>query len=677
MIGFPPDSAAAALRAAVSLWRHATALQDSVQSPHRSLVDSVVVHSPLPDPIVPIVQWIFQKPGWLMLSGIILGTVIAVTFVIVLWRRRGAIGHWLVTRDRGVKLALGGVLLVLLGLIGAAGYKTYHFAMHDNRFCQGCHIFVPSGQIVERPDTGTYLLVNALEGKHDTLSCHACHPFELKAQTMELVAWMTNRPEVVPPHAKVPRHICEQCHVQGEAKDKWQRIATTAGHRTHLESDSLKGKVECLSCHALSAHRFPPTDSTCANQQGCHLTQDVAVKLGKMRGQADMHCNACHQFTADVPLLATRDSAAGTLTPATRQCASCHAMKAKLAAIGFDPAKDPHGGTCGMCHNPHTNIQPKDAIKSCASAQCHATWRDVAFHSGAVHRRVAQNCTLCHAAHAARVDASDCTGCHNTIRQRAPREAPGLKPKVPPTPFDTTKALQRSSVAPPLLERLGQGDTPPDEALPAALLHRAPADSFSHARHKKLGCITCHDIASKTNRLTFRPPRGCQICHHQAPSKSNCATCHTETEIRERTPQETVTVRVSAPNAPTRSRSVAFAHAAHTSVRCQQCHSTAVTLAPPATVSSCRDCHGDHHARGVACADCHRSEAAWKGHVRESHVRCTACHAESTVARLEPTRSFCLACHEPKADHYAKRECTECHLLSTPDAFRPLLTATK
>ena len=523
MIGFPPDSAAAALRAAVSLWRHATALQDSVQSPHRSLVDSVVVHSPLPDPIVPIVQWIFQKPGWLMLSGIILGTVIAVTFVIVLWRRRGAIGHWLVTRDRGVKLALGGVLLVLLGLIGAAGYKTYHFAMHDNRFCQGCHIFVPSGQIVERPDTGTYLLVNALEGKHDTLSCHACHPFELKAQTMELVAWMTNRPEVVPPHAKVPRHICEQCHVQGEAKDKWQRIATTAGHRTHLESDSLKGKVECLSCHALSAHRFPPTDSTCANQQGCHLTQDVAVKLGKMRGQADMHCNACHQFTADVPLLATRDSAAGTLTPATRQCASCHAMKAKLAAIGFDPAKDPHGGTCGMCHNPHTNIQPKDAIKSCASAQCHATWRDVAFHSGAVHRRVAQNCTLCHAAHAARVDASDCTGCHNTIRQRAPREAPGLKPKVPPTPFDTTKALQRSSVAPPLLERLGQGDTPPDEALPAALLHRAPADSFSHARHKKLGCITCHDIASKTNRLTFRPPRGCQICHHQAPSKSNCA----------------------------------------------------------------------------------------------------------------------------------------------------------
>src|SRR5262245_66372543 len=107
MIGFPPDSAAAAFRAAAALWRQATALQDSVQSPHRSLVDSVVVHSPLPDPIVPIIQWIFQKPGWLMLGGIILGTIVAATLAIVLWRRRRAIGHWLVTGQLGVMRRLG------------------------------------------------------------------------------------------------------------------------------------------------------------------------------------------------------------------------------------------------------------------------------------------------------------------------------------------------------------------------------------------------------------------------------------------------------------------------------------------------------------------------------------------------------------------------------------------
>ena len=73
----------------------------------------------------------------------------------------------------------------------------------------------------------TYLVVNALEGKHDTLSCHSCHPFVLKTQTQELIAWMTARPDKVPPHGKVPRKICEQCHVQGEAKKYWQRIATT------------------------------------------------------------------------------------------------------------------------------------------------------------------------------------------------------------------------------------------------------------------------------------------------------------------------------------------------------------------------------------------------------------------------------------------------------------------
>ena len=40
-------------------------------------LDSVVVRSPLPDPLVPIVQWIFQKPGWLMAGGIVVGALAA------------------------------------------------------------------------------------------------------------------------------------------------------------------------------------------------------------------------------------------------------------------------------------------------------------------------------------------------------------------------------------------------------------------------------------------------------------------------------------------------------------------------------------------------------------------------------------------------------------------------
>ena len=199
--------------------------------------------------------------------------------------------------------------------------------MHDNDFCRGCHIFVPSGQLFVRPDTGTYLLVNKLEGPHDSLSCHACHPFELKAQTKELYYWIMARPDKIPPHAKVPRAICEQCHVQGEAKKTWQRVASTAGHRIHLESDSAPLKnVQCLTCHARSAHRFQPADTTCA-QKGCHLTDDVKIRLGRMAArfhdrpikplpnEEQLYCNSCHQFTAEAQLVSL-DSASRTLQPA-------------------------------------------------------------------------------------------------------------------------------------------------------------------------------------------------------------------------------------------------------------------------------------------------------------------------------------------------------------------------
>ena len=124
-----------------------------------------------------------------------------------------------------------------------------------------------------------------------------------------------------------------------------------------------------------------------------------------------------HRFTAEVPVLATRDSAQGALTPGERQCFSCHEMRSRLEGMNADPGRDPHNGTCGMCHNPHTDVKPSDALKSCTDAQCHADWRDVAFHVGKAHRKVAERCRTCHEPHSARVDASDCTGCHTAVRK--------------------------------------------------------------------------------------------------------------------------------------------------------------------------------------------------------------------------------------------------------------------
>jgi hypothetical protein len=683
------------------------AAQQDTLSEH--FVDSVVVKSPLPDPLVPVVQWIFQKPGWLMISGIVLAAIVALAIFGLLWRRRGGIRHWLVTRHRGVALTLAGIAVAVVLVGVGTGVKTYNYMMHDNDFCRGCHIFVPPGQLFVRPDTGTYLLVNAHKGKHDTLTCHSCHPFEIKAQTKELYYWMVARPDRIPPHAKVPREVCEQCHVTGPAKDTWKRVNTTAGHRAHLQSDSASLKdIACLTCHARTAHRFQPADSTCA-QQGCHFTDSIRIRLGRMSArfgpgqplpnEEQLYCNSCHQFTADAQFVAP-DSALGLLRPASRQCFGCHEMRTLL--VTFDPAREPHGGSCGMCHNPHTDVKPENALKSCTDAQCHADWRDVEFHNGPSHRKGVERCETCHESHSARVDASNCVGCHRWVRYESKRRL------RPPLPFDTTEALRETSsrelprgalrfmpagwygVAPPeysLAEhvppeygqptygRLEHGPPkfghlehgPPEYASPerGTDISAFPSDSFSHKPHSRLACLTCHNLGSKGGRLTFEVPRGCDICHHQRPAQSDCASCHQDDELASTVP---VQVAVAVPKQDRRRRTVQFEHEKHDTLACTSCHVVPVSLAPVDSVRTCAGCHTEHHAQSRECAACHRTAAIVEAHKRpvDAHGRCDACHTPGTVAQLSPTRSFCLACHSPQQDHYAPRECSACHFQRSP-----------
>ena len=658
---------AAAFMAAAPVGTQDTA---TLRVPGHAVLDSTVDQTLLPDTITPIVQWIFQKPPWVMWTGAIVAAVLGLA---ALWWLRGhikAVINWIRSRSGPIKAALvAAVLLLVLG-ISAAGMKSYDFMMNDKRMCNGCHVFVASGQVVERPDTGDYTLVNKLEGKHDTLNCHTCHAFDARKEAVKMVLWMSGvRDSSIPEHGKVPRDVCEKCHEQGAAKDTWQAIAKTAGHRTHLESDSsaLKDKVECLTCHARSAHRFVPADTTCS-QNGCHLTDNVRIRLGRMAGQTGLHCMVCHRFTRVVPALATFDSAKGALTPGSKQCFSCHAMRERLA--DFNPERDPHGGTCGMCHNPHENVKPKDALKSCADAGCHADWRTVAFHDGKAHRKVATKCEACHTPHAARVDASDCVGCHQSAKARAAER------QHPPVPFDTLKALQRTSgpvdLMPPSPH--GKGDAPIDDPPPPdSVRTHAPPRPFSHSNHKKLHCITCHDVKSKASTVTFKAPRGCLICHHQAPSKANCATCHSSEQLQGLQVSETIHVQTSAPRAPARSREVSFSHEGHGEVACVTCHTTPVTMAPSPEAVKCQGCHEQHHTEDRNCAACHRAETSWDAHTRASHVDCTACHQATTVSRLTPDRAFCLGCHAPAVDHQQGTACTVCHLFATPPAFRPQL----
>jgi hypothetical protein len=138
-----------------------------------------------------------------------------------------------------------------------------------------------------------------------------------------------------------------------------------------------------------------------------------------------------------------------------------------------------------------------------------------------------------------------------------------------------------------------------------------------------------------------------------------------------------VTVAVSVRSQAPRSRQVSFDHGKHADIACVKCHTTRVTLEPEPAVATCTACHEDHHAARRDCAACHRTAEIIEAHQppTDAHQACDECHAERTVERLEPTRSFCLACHGSDTDHHPEKECTVCHLQVSPETYRTRLTS--
>ena len=673
MIGSSVDATARALSALAAL-----------QEAHAP-IDSVRVQSPLPGGVAQVVRFLLTTvPPWVQKAGVVLAAIVAALIVWFLFRHRRPIFDWFFSRAAGVRIAIAALIVLIFAGVAAAGTVTWNYTQHSNEFCSGCHVMDVA-----------YNKMTRGESKHAKLSCHSCHQQSVFASAHQLYMWVSERPEKIEKHADVPNRVCETCHVTQDTAT-WQRIAATAGHRVHLESDSSALKdLRCIDCHGSELHHFEPVKQTCG-QSGCHDQRKTAITLAKMSGQTVRHCTVCHQFTADVPALATRDSAGQTLVPGSSQCLGCHQMRKVLP--DFDEAKDPHGGKCGTCHNPHTQKTPEAAAKSCASSGCHENWREEPFHVGAAHRRVASNCLTCHRPHSAKVDASGCEACHRSVRARGKFQ--------PPLPFDTAKALRRSEHVQPrkigsaVMHGIPEGvrvaaataiQLDPESrygaqvmfALPTATAFHAATgpppsasaapDSFSHSRHEKLACLVCHQTGDGHGLLTFERPRGCAICHHQAPSTSRCASCHQKEEYA--SPLR-LTATVAVPGHQPKPRPVEFLHSIHAKKACVECHTTRVSLAPSPAKAACRDCHEDHHAVGRACSSCHAVTQPKTAHknLEASHQRCDACHTATTVARLTPTRSFCSTCHVEKSrDHFPQKECTVCHFLSEPEAYRPNL----
>ena len=243
---------------------------------------------------------------------------------------------------------------------------------------------------------------------------------------------------------------------------------------------------------------------------------------------------------------------------------------------------------------------------------------------------------------------------------------------VPP-PSDSARGGAQPDRAGPLA---GQGDAPPGRSArepdPAAA---ALADTFSHQISQKLTCITCHSTTSQEEQPHLpAAPRLPDLPSPASDASRIAATCHKTDEIE---PARSVTVEVTVPRQTPRERPVSFEHGRHADLACTAVsHHASDASSRSRPWPRCRACHDNHHTAGVDCATCHRTEGIIQAHAPpvDAHRACSECHTAATVAALEPTRSFCLACHSSQADHYQPKECTVCHLQASPDEYRARLT---
>jgi hypothetical protein len=588
-------------------------------------------------------------PQWVQIAGVLVGVPVAVIVVWQAWKRRRAIWGWWVARRTIVQLAIISAAFVLAAGAATSGLVTYNYIMHDNDFCQSCHIM----------DTAwNRFQVSA----HKDLQCHACHRQPLYVSSVELFYWVGERKMEVPVHDKVPTAVCDECHLQKGTDSTLKNVALTAGHAVHLKSDSAALKdVQCVTCHGRDFHVFVPSNESCS-QSGCHKV--MKVNLGAMSRQAFRHCTICHDFKSRVPLSVTVAEAKKTLYPQAMNCSSCHAMAQKV--LSFDLAADPHKGNCGICHNPHKQTEPKDAFKTCAESKCHGSPDTLtAFHRGLAAHAM-QNCGECHEAHSWKVKGTDCLSCHKAINLDRPMRRVGSLFR--PTSYGKRSA-RRGRVARGAFRFASFSRPPPPRVaavgprLPVAMAPRRlqqPDTTFRHSRHTSVTCTSCHGTTTTHGGLKFERPAGCQACHHGTQQRATCASCHTTESLGAY--QEPMTFAISArPNSVTRTQT--FAHTHHARIACTTCHGADARRSVTAT---CASCHADHHTAAANCANCHPASATvgFAAHGRTVHDGCARCHTDATVAALPASRAVCLVCHPGQREHYPNGDCATCHALA-------------
>ena len=279
-------------------------------------------------------------------------------------------------------IQIGGILMTAL-VGGGSGLYGYNYMMHDNDFCQLCHIM-------------------------DT-------------------AW--NRFQV----------SAHECHMR-EGTDSARTLVTlTAAHALHLKSDSsalMKARLaphkgNCSTCHDPHKQKEPAEAyKTCATAQ-CHASADTRTASSRRRS-ARRRAPAAVRFASFArvarPTLLVQQAAVARQTMDTT---FRHSYHKSLACLECHGTTETHGGLkiaapagclgchhsaqqkvpCATCHKTESLPAYSVPVTFAITARPNAVTRPLSF----THTRHADvTCTRCHSSDAKRtVTPAACTTCHS------------------------------------------------------------------------------------------------------------------------------------------------------------------------------------------------------------------------------------------------------------------------
>jgi hypothetical protein len=507
-------------------------------------------------------QLAFNMPRWVQWGGIIVAAIVALIVLRIMYIRRAEISAWLAQRSSAYKMGLAALAAVMLLGAGGVGYAGNHYMQHNNDFCVGCHVMGDAW--------------GAFQGsEHKKLECHDCHRQSIFASARQLYFWVAEKPNDIPKHAKVPTRICAECHVQNDADSSWKRVVNTAGHRLHLKSDSasLKGKVECVTCHGQEVHEFKSVDKTADSQPALRpRTPDV---LGAMAGRRRSTVPAVIALTGRAENIdgPTRNSCWRT-APRTvlRLSRDERPHEELLAAVGSWTQRLRHLSQSARRKSPGRMVCRQRLSQRSRRGQ---------FHTGLAKHTTA-SCGECHKAHEWKAVGRECIDCHKTIFTKEPPRASSsdeaqahdpslLRPiawhRATPRrrgrgavhtarrrpPRSEARVVRHVALQPPV-----RSDAKAEPKLAAP-----PKDNpaFSHRIHRVLSCGGCHDQKNTHGTVTVRKADECAACHHSAERSVSCEGCHKKGGKLEKAIPRSVTMKTSA-DTPARTRTLPFAHRA-------------------------------------------------------------------------------------------------------------------